>query len=82
MVDAFGEGLLKAITAEALDASGQRDSLIRAAGRGHIDTVKALLEAGADLNAKDKEGKTALMYAKEKNHTEIVHLLKKAGAKE
>ena len=59
-----------------------RTALIRAAGRGHTDTVKALLEAAADLNVKDKEGKTALMYAKNKSHTEIVQLLKGAGAKE
>ena len=53
-----------------------------AAERGHTETVKALLKAGANLNAKDKEGKTALKYAKENSHTETVQLLKKAGTKE
>ena len=49
--------------------------------RSH-DFVKALLEAGADVNAKDNDGKTALMLADENGHTEMVELLKKAGAKE
>ena len=44
--------------------------------------MKALLAAGADVNAKEKEGWTALMLAAEKGHTEIVQLLKQAGAKE
>ena len=45
-------------------------------------TVKALLEAGAEVDARDKEGKTALMRATEKGHADIVQLLKQAGAKE
>jgi len=49
--------------------------------RSH-DFVKALLEAGADLNAMDNDDKTALMLADEHGHTEIVQLLKEAGAKE
>jgi ankyrin repeat protein len=40
-----------------------------------------LLDAGADVNVKDKEGRTGLMRAQEEGHTEIVELLKKAGAK-
>ncbi|MFQ5816389.1 MAG: ankyrin repeat domain-containing protein [Terriglobia bacterium] len=39
-------------------------------------------EAGADVNAKDKDGKTALMMATRTGHTTVVQLLKKAGAKE
>ncbi len=41
-----------------------------------------LLEAGADVNAKDNDGSTALMTGEEVGHTEIVEMLKKAGAKE
>ena len=36
----------------------------------------------SDVNAKDNDGKTTLMRATERNHTKIVELLKKAGAKE
>ncbi len=54
-----------------------------AAKRGQTDIVQALLEAGADINAKDKYGKTtALMFAAANGHTDVVELLKKARAKE
>jgi ankyrin repeat protein len=34
------------------------------------------------VNAKNNDGTTALMFAEEEGHTEIVELLKKAGARE
>ena len=46
------------------------------------EKVQALLAQGADMNAKNDIGGTALMYAKEKGHKEIVRILKEAGAKE
>jgi ankyrin repeat protein len=52
------------------------------AGKNHTDTVHALLTQGADVNAKDKLGFTALRLAKEKEHKEIVRILKEVGAKE
>ena len=52
-----------------------------AADFGYTAAVQALLDAGADVNAKDKEGVTALMEAQENGHTEVVEILKKAGAK-
>ena len=42
--------------------------------------VKMLLEAGADINAKDKDGKTALDYAKERKDKEIIDILLKHKA--
>ena len=36
----------------------------------------------ADVNAKNKDGASALSLAKKQGHKEIVELLKKAGAKE
>ncbi len=47
-----------------------------------MDYLNTLLSAGADINAKDKNAKTALTLAKEKGNEEIVKLLKAAGAKE
>jgi ankyrin repeat protein len=41
-----------------------------------------LLEGEVDINLRDKIGNTALMLAEFNGHTEIVNLLKKAGAKE
>jgi ankyrin repeat protein len=48
---------------------------------GNIEIVKLLLEAGVDVNTKTKKGETALIYALNNGYTEIVNLLKKAGAK-
>ncbi len=53
-----------------------------AAHEGHIDTVKMLLEKGADPNAKSKDGDTALKAASLKGRTQIVELLKAHGAKQ
>ena len=39
-------------------------ALMMAVGRGHLGTVKLLLEAGADPTKRDKKGHTALYYAK------------------
>ena len=49
---------------------------------GHLDIAKLLLDKGADVNAKSKDGDTALMAASEKGHTKIVELLKARGSKE
>lgn len=48
--------------------------------RGHPETAKVLIEAGADVNAKDKNGRTALIGAADRGFSEIVNLLKKHGA--
>ncbi len=53
-----------------------------AALAGHTEAVVALLDAGVDVDAQDQGGRTASMWAKRNGHTEIVELLKKAGAKE
>jgi ankyrin repeat protein len=50
------------------------------------DAVRTLLEAGADVNARDQEGRTALDYAEQKDgleseRREIILLLKQAAAK-
>jgi ankyrin repeat protein len=55
--------------------------MLSAAG-GHAETVKALIDGGADVNAKTPKGVTASMYAASQGHTGIVEILKQAGARE
>jgi ankyrin repeat protein len=43
--------------------------------------VELLLRKGADVDARDKDGDTALTMAEKKKHSEIVKILKKYGAK-
>lgn len=54
--------------------------LMRAARKGQIATVRALLDGGTDVNAKDEFGQTALMTAVANNHVEVVQLLLNRGA--
>jgi uncharacterized protein len=46
--------------------------LMMAAGGGFIYTVKALLDAGADLSRANEQGLTAIDFAKRGNHPDIV----------
>ena len=55
-------------------------ALSRCIKRGKIDRVKALLEAGADVNWPDAEGWTALMSAQVFGPPELTRLLLEAGA--
>ena len=54
---------------------------MRAAREGHKEIVATLAEKGANLEEKDKNGRTALMYAAEGGHKETVAILAEKGAK-
>jgi ankyrin repeat protein len=55
-------------------------ALMVAAAFGHVDTVGALIERGADVNAKDLTGWTPLHAAAFKGNMQIVRLLLEKGA--
>jgi beta-lactamase regulating signal transducer with metallopeptidase domain len=57
-------------------------ALHKTAADGDIERVKSLIAKGVDINALDKEGRTALTLAKENEHEEIVLLLRMHEAKE
>ena len=54
--------------------------LIEAVYNNHIETVRLLLEKGADPNSRKNDGASALGFAKK--YPQIVEMLKAAGAKE
>ena len=45
-------------------------------GRAHIETVRLLVEAGANKSIADREGRTPLEHAKARGYEEIVAILK------
>ena len=53
---------------------------MRASFGGHVDVVQILLEAGADVSAQDKNGKTALMWSAQMGRDEVVRTLLENGA--
>ena len=58
---------------------GGPTALIVAARFGHIDIVETLLARGANVNAEDDYGQTALYFAKKNSKTEIIEMLEAAG---
>ena len=58
-------------------AEGKNALFINAAKVGKLWKVKLLLITGVDVNAIDGEGRTALMYAAQNGHTEVVEKLLK-----
>ena len=53
-----------------------------AAKGGSLQMIQVLIKRGANVNLKDKVGKTALTHAAGPNNAKVVALLKAAGAKE
>ncbi len=49
--------------------------------RKHIDTVKALVEAGCDVNIADRQGVTPLQHARRRGYSEMARILEAAGAR-
>lgn len=47
---------------------------------GNVDVASSLIQAGANVNVKDKDGKTPLMVAVLNNHESLVRLLLAKGA--
>lgn len=58
----------------------ESNSLIKAALGGDVSTVLSLLASGAEVNAIDKDGRTALMHATLNEDMTLVGELLKAGA--
>ena len=75
--------ILAKAEAKSKDGNPRNDlnkALLLASEAGHSKIVDTLIDAGADANAKDKDGETALMLAVRGNHSKIVGALIDAGA--
>jgi tetratricopeptide (TPR) repeat protein len=56
--------------------------LMIASFQGHVAAVRLLISKRANVNARGKDGITALAMATTKNRTDVVEILKQAGARE
>jgi ankyrin repeat protein len=68
-----------ALTALLAPASG-RPPLVDAARNGNIDALRALVQKGADVNAADADGTTALHWSSYRDEVATADLLIRAGA--
>ncbi len=57
------------------------NELFKAIKADNLEKVKTLIQNGADVNVKDKWGRTPLDIVIEKNYEDTVKLLKQHGAK-
>ncbi|MBI4654475.1 MAG: ankyrin repeat domain-containing protein [Nitrospirae bacterium] len=60
--------------------AGTNEDLRDAVKEGNITRVRTSIDKGADINAKDNDGFTALMFASYSGHTDIVEVLLAKGA--
>jgi ankyrin repeat protein len=83
MVSNKGFGLREVMTETGQGGNVDgRTPLMIAVRMGNIQVCQVLLTKGADVNAKDSEGKTALKLARERDNAKVIELLQLAGAKE
>ena len=68
------------LSAALLAQPSTSDALLDASRAGDVGRVRAILDAGGDVNAANRYGVTALGFAAEKGHFDIVRLLVERGA--
>lgn len=66
-------------TINKADSSGYTP-LMRASWSGKTETVRVLIDNGADINARDKDGHTPLLWAVNHGHLDIAKILIDKGA--
>jgi hemoglobin len=84
-VSETGPGVVRALVQAGADVNGcggvtQATALHMAARRGHMEIARALLDCGAELNARDRKGDTPLQRAINCRRNELSQLLRERGA--
>jgi ankyrin repeat protein len=77
---AAGDQRLTPLMIAAAESRPAEGSIFVPSSTRPIDIAKALIKSGADVNAKDKDGMTALMIAASHNNAPMVGLLLQSGA--
>ncbi|GAA4978890.1 hypothetical protein GCM10023205_54040 [Yinghuangia aomiensis] len=67
------------VDAESPDNYYNTPPIVLAADRGRVETVRDLLDAGVDVQARADDGRNALAAARQRGQSEIVRLLRDAG---
>ena len=62
------------------NSEGDVSTLHSAAAAGQTETVRSLIESGANIEAQDEEDWTALQWAASRGHEETVRFLIESGA--
>ncbi len=75
-----GLGVVGALCLTAILSAAQASTVIEAARSGDKEAVRALLKQGADANAPEGDGTTALHWAARAGDAELVQMLLYAGA--
>jgi hypothetical protein len=66
----------------ALDQGGQSALILACESpKSNVKLVQALIAAGANVNLRSRTGYTAMTWALARNHTEVVHVLRRAGGR-
>jgi len=79
-ISAFGCEQKRVITISPKKPNTFRPKLYSAAKTGDVESVKALISSGIDINTKDSIGSTVLHYAVESGNEDLVTLLIDNGA--
>src|SRR5439155_2844519 len=79
--DDGSEAFARKVDPKAKSGDRAKTTLMEFAADGRVSSVRILLDRGAEIDAKSRDGETALMLASLGNHADVARLLRHRGAK-